>query len=157
MTDLFVACGLLTALLHLTRIDVSQSSMFTKRGAASLTKVSGLKSLNVSWCDRLDDDGVQLLTALTNLEELNVSYCRLLTNSALGAIGKLTKLTRLDISGIIQLTDDGANQLRALMGLREFNIDMCHNITPAGKVEYRKMIVRHPGPLKISTDSIDVD
>ena len=62
-------------------------------------QVSGLISLSLAFCDRMEDEGVEALSTLTTLTELDLTYCRAVTDRGVAALHMLTRLQTLKLQG----------------------------------------------------------
>lgn len=62
-------------------------------------QVSGLISLSLAFCDRMEDEGVEALSTLTTLTELDLTYCRAVTHRGVAALHMLTRLQTLKLQG----------------------------------------------------------
>ena len=65
----------------------------------SSLQVSGLISLSLAFCDRMEDEGVEALSTLTTLTELDLTYCRAVTDRGVAALHMLTRLQTLKLQG----------------------------------------------------------
>eukprot|EP00891_Asterochloris_glomerata_P003360 jgi/Astpho2/3360/Aster-x0157 len=68
-------------------------------GLDTLRRVSGLISLSLAFCDRMEDEGVEALSTLTTLTELDLTYCRAVTDRGVAALHMLTRLQTLKLQG----------------------------------------------------------
>ncbi|SDX14267.1 leucine-rich repeat domain-containing protein [Nitrosomonas oligotropha] len=88
-----------------------------------MENLTGLQSLDLSWCNQLTD--LQGLENLPRLQSLNLSRCAQLTD--LQGLENLTDLQSLNLSGCEQLTD--LKGLENLTGLQSLDLSWCDQLT----------------------------
>ncbi|KAK3599372.1 hypothetical protein CHS0354_036378 [Potamilus streckersoni] len=104
--------------------NISRLSQLTKLGVAGteITDISlrlmteylpKLQEVDVSYCIRVTDEGINILTKSTlhsNLIALDLSGCRQLTGNSLHMIKRCTKLEKLSIKGCSKITIQNCQQ-----------------------------------------------
>ena len=88
-------CPLPSPALH----DCFCLRMLKRRCVLHFMQVSGLISLSLAFCDRMEDEGVEALSTLTTLTELDLTYCRAVTDRGVAALHMLTRLQTLKLQG----------------------------------------------------------
>ena len=70
-----------------------------------MSTLPALRSLDLSWCERLTDAGVAALGQHggTRLTQLHLAGCTELTDAAAAAVGHLQHLTHLNLAGCRQV------------------------------------------------------
>lgn len=104
----------------------------TGQGIASLSKLTQLGSLDLSWCFQLKDTDIAKLAELKRLTSLNLSNCQQITGEGLVALSALKHLHSLDLSTCRQFSEVGVAQLSALTQLRVLNLGGTRTLTDAG-------------------------
>lgn len=103
----------------LEELDLSEDSLISDAGMASVAKLKALKKLNL-WRVQISDAGVLMLAPLVNLEWLNLDNTKL-SDAGLSALSNMTKLSFLHL-GSTQITADGAPALFHLTTLKDIKI-----------------------------------
>ena len=82
---------------------------------AHLRGLTGLQSLNLSFCKQVTDAGLDHLRGLTTVpQSLELSFCKQVTDAGLAHLHGLTALQSLELSGCERVTDAGLAHLRGL-------------------------------------------
>uniref|UniRef100_A0A3Q3LL43 F-box and leucine-rich repeat protein 13 n=2 Tax=Mastacembelus armatus TaxID=205130 RepID=A0A3Q3LL43_9TELE len=93
----------------LHRLHAAKSPRMTDASFKSVATLKNLKYLDISFCNKVSDVGIQYLTegsSVTKLQELNISHCSHITDISIMRIGqRLCKLYHLNISYCQRLTD----------------------------------------------------
>jgi len=100
-------------------LDLSENSLITDAGMASIAKLTALKKLNL-WRVQVSDDGALKLAPLTRLEWLNLDNTKL-TDGGLPALKDMNSLKFLHL-GSTQITAAGAPALFHLKSLKDLKI-----------------------------------
>ncbi|XP_048863307.1 dynein regulatory complex subunit 6 [Brienomyrus brachyistius] len=91
-----------------------------------------LCSLNLSSCERVGDMSlVRLAQRCSSLRHLDLSYCERLTDTGLECLGLLSSLVSLDLTGT-NIQDQGLASLGSIAALRNLSVSKCPWITDAG-------------------------
>lgn len=104
---------------QLEELDLSEDSLISDAGMASVAKLKALKKLNL-WRVQISDAGVLMLAPLVNLDWLNLDNTKL-SDAGLSALSDMTKLSFLHL-GSTQITADGAPALFHLTTLKDLKI-----------------------------------
>jgi hypothetical protein len=80
----------------------------------------------------MTDKGLSAVSGLTGLTSLDLSYCKLVTDQGLSAVSSLTGVTSLNLSWCFTVTDQGLSAVSSLTGLTSLDLRGCHSITHAG-------------------------
>lgn len=109
----------LTALTHLTDLDLSENSVISDVGMSHLSKITTLTKLNL-WRVALSDSGIQQLAGLVKMHWLN------LDNTSLSDDGLVHLEGMKDIQflhlGSTTITDAGLPQLAGLTTLKDLKV-----------------------------------
>lgn len=109
----------LTALTHLTDLDLSENSVISDVGMSHLSKMTTLTKLNL-WRVALSDSGIQQLAGLVNMQWLN------LDNTSLSDDGLVHLEGMKDIQflhlGSTTITDAGLPRLAGLTTLKDLKV-----------------------------------
>ncbi|XP_008299140.1 F-box/LRR-repeat protein 13 [Stegastes partitus] len=93
----------------LRRLHAAKCPRMTDASLKSVATLKNLEYLDVSFCSRVSDVGIQYLTegsSVTKLEELNISHCSNITDASVMRIAqRFCKLYHLDLSYCERLTD----------------------------------------------------
>lgn len=98
--------------LHrLKYLNVSGSEVTDMSMALITGHLTQLEHLNMSYCARITDQGIQLLTdmetpLMENLKSLNISGCRQLTDTAIDAVSKFQCLVELETVNCIRISNE---------------------------------------------------
>ncbi|XP_013124115.2 dynein regulatory complex subunit 6 isoform X1 [Oreochromis niloticus] len=121
------------SLQHLRYLNISYCNRVTDVGVQYLTKgcsANELQELNISHCSHITDISVmRIAQRLCKLHHLNLSYCERLTDLAVEWLG-WTSLCSLDLSGC-NIQDEGLATLEGIP-LRKLVIAKCFSVTDAG-------------------------
>jgi hypothetical protein len=94
----------------LTYLNLSENRKVTDVGLQGLTHFSHLIELNLSSCD-ITDDVFHTLRKLTGLRNLNLSFCNRITDTGLKTLRDLRNLVYLDLQGCSRITRAGLAKL----------------------------------------------
>ncbi len=133
---------------HLRELTLGWMQQITDRGVytfASYASVKSMRTLDVSACRKIGDDGViGIAERLTNLTDLNLFYCNKITDrGAISVTHNLFKLTSLSLADLYQITDhslhfdrdgDGRPVVDANMlnDIRKLDLTDCNRLTDFG-------------------------
>uniref|UniRef100_A0A668S435 F-box/LRR-repeat protein 15-like leucin rich repeat domain-containing protein n=1 Tax=Oreochromis aureus TaxID=47969 RepID=A0A668S435_OREAU len=99
----------------LRRLHAAECPRMTDASLKSVASLQHLRYLNISYCNRVTDVGVQYLTkgcSANELQELNVSHCSHITDISVMRIAqRLCKLHHLNLSYCERLTDSAVEWL----------------------------------------------
>ena len=84
-----------------------------------------LKKLVLHECVWISDRGAASLSLLPSLRSLNMNGCESLTDEFLMHLRNNTNLETLRLGGCFQITDEGAAHLAGLSALKRLNLDDC--------------------------------
>uniref|UniRef100_A0A3Q2VA30 F-box/LRR-repeat protein 15-like leucin rich repeat domain-containing protein n=1 Tax=Haplochromis burtoni TaxID=8153 RepID=A0A3Q2VA30_HAPBU len=108
----------LTCSQGLRRLHAAECPGMTDASLKSVASLQHLRYLNISYCNRVTDVGVQYLTkgcSANELQELNVSHCSHITDISVMRIAQrytqLCKLLHLNLSYCERLTDSAVEWL----------------------------------------------
>lgn len=123
----------LSRLSHLTHLDLSNCRQLTDNALLWMGKLPKLASLNLLRCSRITDAGVAYLEDLCDsLKTLNLSSCREISDEGLRSIGKLTKLETLSLWYCCKITDKGLHYLSNMEDIVSIDLANCKELTDDG-------------------------
>ena len=134
-----------TTFTGLTSLDLYGCDRITDAGVKHLARLTGLTSLDLSWC-RITDAGLADLARLTSLTSLDLKWCHRIGEDGLAHLARLTSLTSLDLRGFLYVTNAGLEHLAQLTGLTSLNLSYCRRapfgrgITDAGLAHLAKQL-----------------
>jgi hypothetical protein len=94
-----------------THFNLAENRNVTDEGLAMLTRLTGIKGLNLSSC-YVTNKGLEKLRLFHHLEWLNLSYCNRITDLGLKPLRFVKTLSFLDLQGIPKITNGGLAKLR---------------------------------------------
>jgi Leucine-rich repeat (LRR) protein len=110
----------LSSLHNLTTLKINNTT-FSSVGAAAVSELPKLKTLEVKYCN-IDDSVIETLSTLTTLETFEFhSGWSYITDRSLPHLGKFTKLTELSLNKS-KITDDGLAYLSTLTLLSSLSL-----------------------------------
>jgi hypothetical protein len=118
--------------VHLKSLNLSGCKRITDQGLKHLQALTSLQSLNLYECNQMTDQGLAHLQALTSLQSLNLSWCKQITDQGLVHLQALTSLQSLGLSWCEKITDQGLKHLQALASLQSLDLSCCNQITDQG-------------------------
>ncbi|XP_072565416.1 F-box and leucine-rich repeat protein 13 [Paramormyrops kingsleyae] len=125
----------ISSLKNLTSLSVADCRRMSDVGLRYLLEgPSGPKlcRLNLSGCGRVGDMSlVRLAQRCSSLRHLDLSYCERLTDTGLECLGLLSSLVSLDLTGT-NIQDQGLASLCSIAALRNLSVSKCPWITDAG-------------------------
>lgn len=101
------ACELIANLSHLTHLNLSRCDISSQGIAVIGGSCPKLKSLDLSYCLQINDDGFQSILS-ENLETLKLKQCRMTNTPIIYFATTFIRLRLLDIRGCILLSDINA-------------------------------------------------
>ena len=115
----------ISRLSRLKSLNVSGSEITDMSMAVVAAHLTDLEHLNLSYCARITDQGMQLLTdpdspIIHNLKTLNVSGCRQLTDVAIDAVSRLKNLTEFETVNCIRISAEKNKSLNQARKFRKF-------------------------------------
>eukprot|EP00123_Amoebidium_parasiticum_P021399 comp6654_c0_seq1/m.2423 comp6654_c0_seq1/g.2423 ORF comp6654_c0_seq1/g.2423 comp6654_c0_seq1/m.2423 type:complete len:540 (-) comp6654_c0_seq1:75-1694(-) len=125
----------LSELPNLVHLNAASLSQVGDGGLFALAAAEKLSLLDLSGCDLITSRGLRVLSSsLPRLHTLNVDYCYRVGDPGVESLGHLSQLTRLNIAHIDMLTDMGFAELSSLNGLVSLNVCWCRELTDIGLV-----------------------
>jgi hypothetical protein len=115
-------------------LNIKGSSNLTDSEASCISNLKSLKKLDISFCDKLTDNGVIFISKLNNLIALNLTSNPNITDLSLQYISNLSKLEELEIERCYGVTDNGISFLSSKLSnsLRLLNVSGCYEISSNG-------------------------
>lgn len=108
---------------HLKGLNLARCHKITDKTIGMIAKCTRLTHLTLSECGRITDEGVRnLLPLRQTLKSLDLSGCFKITDNGISLIGMFSELTYLNLKGCSQVTDKGAYQLVSLTKLKRYLI-----------------------------------
>lgn len=107
--------SLSATLTGLRCLSLQGLSNLTDAGAASLSSLKSLSSLDAQFCWQIGDEGAMCLTALTNLTSLDLMYTWKVTDKAMLALAGMKSLLRLNILGCHRVGPQGREAVSRIM------------------------------------------
>ena len=87
--------------------------------------LTGLRALDLSMCECVDDRDMCAISELKLLEKLDVSWCKRVGDLGVYSLSRMGSLRDLDISGCGRVTRDGLREICGMKGLRV--LSFCYN------------------------------
>eukprot|EP00040_Diaphanoeca_grandis_P004252 m.27783 g.27783 ORF g.27783 m.27783 type:complete len:455 (+) comp15808_c1_seq1:137-1501(+) len=154
---------------QLESLYLSSCGLISRKGLGAISDgCTNLKTLDMGWCIKVDDDALTHLAHCTKLRKINLHGCTLITDTGLEVLTKGCKgLIALDLKMCDNITDDGIRAVVAScrflkklglygvnkvtnVGLRaiahglphlmELNIRFCTEVTEEGTDSIRELI-----------------
>ena len=122
----------LSRLTGLKSLNLSHCSNLTDKGLRAVSSLTGLTSLNLRDCSKVSNKGLQVVSSLTGLTSLNLTWCELVTDEGLRVVSSLTGITSLDLWACSNVTDKGMRTLSRLTRLNSLDISRCDKVTDPG-------------------------
>jgi hypothetical protein len=94
-------------------LDLAENRKITDESLEFLVGLKYVYSLNLSSCS-LTATGMQTLCLMTHLERLNMSYCNRINDEGLKLLKSLVNLEYLDLQGCVKISHGGVSRLRRL-------------------------------------------
>lgn len=117
------------SIVSITSLNISRCDII-KAGDESayyyLLKLNNLISLNMSGCDNISDEGLEVLSTITTLTELNLSNCTSISNIGLLYLLSLTNLSILNLSNSYGITS--VSSLSTLSNLTSLDLMFSHQL-----------------------------
>jgi len=124
---------MLTWLQSLNLSHTNLSDKFLKILAS--TKPYALKTLQISMCKNITDNGITSVSYLTALQHLDISQLSTITDFGISQISKkLHRLKWLNLNGCILLTDRSLNYLSRCKRLQYLDITQCPELSNEGVI-----------------------
>lgn len=127
------------------RLTAARCRGITSKGIGAIARKKGkeLRALNVSGCEKVSDDGVEILAKhCIQLQSIDLSGCCRVRDRAVYAISKLTRLQHIALDGCAEITDKAFLQLAiGVTELKSLSIKGCSSITEEGLRFMREMPV----------------
>lgn len=123
---------------NLRELNLTYCTRVENSDLLSITKLKTLENLNLSFCYRVGDEGIQYIARnLGNLTTLDVSNCPKITDLGVHHIGRhLTGLKKLNLLSNWRITDAGILSLtHSLAELEYLNLSSCKEVTNVGLSE----------------------
>eukprot|EP00951_Prasinocladus_malaysianus_P000067 scaffold527_cov33-Prasinocladus_malaysianus.AAC.1 len=92
-----------TGLKNLLSLDLGYCARIGDAGIESLAQITALTRLDLQHCTGLSSDGLQALSALVRLRSLNLSHGIRVDNSTLEALAGLSNLTCLNLTWLVAI------------------------------------------------------
>mmetsp|Transcript_7235 Transcript_7235/g.16915 ORF Transcript_7235/g.16915 Transcript_7235/m.16915 type:complete len:357 (-) Transcript_7235:198-1268(-) len=140
-----IACATMYPLVRdiwrVEALDLSDSGKWiTNASMQALSYISSLRSLRLTACRFLTDEGLPALVGL-QLHTLDVSWS-LVSDAGTACLARIPSLTSLNLTGLDRLTDRGVASLLSLAGLRRLAL-ACTGITDLS-LDYLTYYLRYP-------------
>eukprot|EP01105_Mastigella_eilhardi_P025682 TRINITY_DN705_c0_g3_i2.p1 TRINITY_DN705_c0_g3~~TRINITY_DN705_c0_g3_i2.p1 ORF type:complete len:225 (-),score=39.79 TRINITY_DN705_c0_g3_i2:50-724(-) len=119
---------------HLTDVNMGECAVDRAVCAVVAERLTQLRSLNASWCDRIDDAGVgAVCSSCTRLRRLKLRACTELTTEALCSIVTLLDIRQLFLLDVsrCERVDAGVLQDLPLVSLQSLKLSWCDGVTDA--------------------------
>ena len=137
---------ILLSIIHqspgLIKLDLSKDTKITFRGWGGLAALINLIHLDLSYCDQMDDDDIDLMaSSCPRLSELFLQFLPL-TDKGLTSIGKQCHgLALLDLSDCRNLRGEGLIELGShAKSLQTLNLTNCGKIDPEFLNQFQKAL-----------------
>ena len=110
-------------------LDLTGCQRMTDDSMVHLTLLTSLTRLNLRDCEDVADEGTMFLGSLTALRNLDLGHCNRITDIGLGHLASLTLLTRLILDDLDKITDMGLECLGTLKGLGDLSLNGCERVS----------------------------
>lgn len=135
-----LVCAAVCSFTSLRHLNVGSIIAVNNRACKLvISKLTGLRSLDISWCQKISNEGLGALSTLCELQKLNAGYLEKVTNEGIWELLRinpeapektaLPRLTELDLSWNMRLTDAFLPDLKVLTALKSLNLLACENIS----------------------------
>ncbi|CAG7837990.1 unnamed protein product [Allacma fusca] len=112
---------------RVTSLDVSFCDKVHNLGLNYISQFSHLRTLSMSACDISDEGLIRVAASLPLLETLNIGQCGSITDASLKVIGeKCQELKYIDLYGCGKITPGGLAHAMKLPKLRNLNLGLWH-------------------------------
>lgn len=107
--DLAALCRSLVECKPVTFLNLAENRNVTEIGIAHLASLPWLTRLNLSSCS-IHNSSLGVLSSLKKLRYLDLSYCNRISDEGLRSLKLLRNLTYLDIQGCVRITHAGVKR-----------------------------------------------
>lgn len=114
----------------LRTIRLMRCPHLTDRGLWSLTTLTQLSHLDLSYCHQITD--LRALETLVNVQALYLNGCRNLSRASLRSIPCLTSLRHLELIDVPEVSDECLLSMSTMSALRHLDLSGCTKITDSG-------------------------
>lgn len=114
-------------LTKLRSLDLSECSRINDLAIAKLT--NSLTILNVSGCKMLTAKSYEAFSKMLSLQLLNLSHCKRVSDESIALLAGLPDLVSFYVGGCDLVTDDGILQMLGAESLQDLNVANCPRIT----------------------------
>ena len=134
---------LVRAAWQVEALDVSDAGKWlTDTSLQALAYLPSLRSVRLTACKFVSNDGLAPLAALPHLETLDVSWSQVNDVGLKASVARCANLTSLNLTGLAEVTDDGVAALLGLTKLRRLAL-CCTGIGDAA-LDYLTYYTRFP-------------
>jgi uncharacterized protein YjbI with pentapeptide repeats len=102
----------------------------TDKGLVHVSQLLGLTSLDLSFCDKITDDGMAHISRLSRLQKLSLSGCGI-TDAGLTNLNMLADLEDLDLSHCHEINGSGIAKWDSLKKLDRLTFEQCSHFDGA--------------------------
>uniref|UniRef100_A0A6T7KQQ4 F-box/LRR-repeat protein 15-like leucin rich repeat domain-containing protein n=1 Tax=Coccolithus braarudii TaxID=221442 RepID=A0A6T7KQQ4_9EUKA len=135
-------------------LDLSDAGKWiTNASMQALGYIGSLRSLRLTACRFLTDDGLPALAAL-QLHTIDISWS-LVSDAGIAVLARMPSLTSVNMTGLDRLTDRGVASLISLTGLRRLAL-ACTGITDVA-LDYLTYYTRYPDAASGSRGVADLE
>mmetsp|Transcript_18612 Transcript_18612/g.37905 ORF Transcript_18612/g.37905 Transcript_18612/m.37905 type:complete len:364 (+) Transcript_18612:167-1258(+) len=134
---------LVRATWQVSALDLSDAGKWlTDTALQALAYLPSLRSVRLTACKFISNDGLAPLAALPQLETLDISWSQVNDAGLKASVARCSRLTSLNLTGLAEVTDDGVAALLGLTGLRRLAL-CCTGIGDAA-LDYLTYYTRFP-------------
>ena len=130
-------------LIRIKQLNLSRTRIDNSFLARLFHLTPNLQSLDLSYCYRITDDGLQHLAPFENLENLSLEGCFEINGFGLNYLTTLTKLRKLNLWLCEKITDRDLNFLAFFPELRCLNLGCCSRITDRALILLSQLPLKH--------------
>lgn len=135
-----LSLGELASLSRLQRLNLKRCKNISSESFDQLLCLSRLTFLCLARCTMVTDEVIGKVAGyMTGLRSLNIKYCYKITDAGLQGVGSLKCLTYLNCSMCRRITDAGVQALSNAGALRTLKISNCAGITGVGMLSIGKL------------------
>lgn len=123
----------IASMANLQTLDLSYIYAVTADSICALVDgIPTLKSLNISHCMGMNEEGVVAVAGLRNLYTLSIAHCWAISENGMRALATLPLLQTLDISNCAGVSDQGIKAVSAVSSISSLDLSYCPDVSELG-------------------------
>lgn len=96
---------------QLTYLNLSENRKITDKGCEYISRLSDLSHLNLSSCD-ISNAGLKTISLMKSLKSLDITFCNRVTDAGILFLRALTGLEFLDLQGLPKITNGSLSKIK---------------------------------------------